>query len=603
MTIEHKFSNTGPASIQELLQSNSKFLVPKFQRNYSWNNEKVEALWEDLMDNFNQIKHNPEKIPDAQYLLGPVVLVRSEKQGEFFIIDGQQRLSTITTMFCVARDIIRENVQTEQNTSPEGLEKITEMIENKSMQRKGWKLELNDTDKDLFEQIQEYENQPLPQIERIKSLNVQTKSEKLLRDSYILLHKKIMESLHTGFSDEREHKTNKKTPEEDQKAVVDNISMLNYFLAHVRENNFVVKIVVDKPDTAYQIFETLNERGQTLSKSNLIKNYILSKIENKSDQSRHSQKWNDIFDYMKQPDDEFIIESLRSRHFDIQATISKKNLYKIIQSKFKDESSCKRYIRELEEDASFLQTLNDPTSYRDEHTKNEVYAIKALSAKFIRTPMLAAYREWQPKYYQKIVKLLVKFFFKFRVVRMERTGLVEKIVMKTTRMIMKEKKSYNEVAKYILEYDDHDDFLYNFKRKLMVSPPTDVAKYILYEITCHLRPPSDDVRPIDSLTLEHILPKNYKYWEEKEFFAGYENPDDKGMGEFVDQLGNLTLLKQAVNSKSQDHVFSDKKQEYKLSGLEINKQTVCNQDEWTAQIIKQREEKFAEYANEIWKLK
>ena len=564
--------------------------------------EKVEALWEDLMDNFNQIKHNPEKIPDIQYLLGPIVLVRRKKPGEFSIIDGQQRLSTITTMFCVARDIIRENVQTEQNTSPEGLEKIMEMIENKSMQRKGWKLVLNDTDKDLFEQIQEYENHPLPQIERIKSLNVKTKSEKLLKNSYMLLYQKIMESLHTGFSDKREHKTNKKTPEENRKAVGDNIGMLNYFLAHVRENNFVVKIVVDKHNTAYQIFETLNERGQTLSKSNLIKNYILSKIKNESDQSSLSKKWNDIFDYIKQPDDEFIIESLRSRHFDIQATISKKNLYKIIQSKFNDEGACKRYIRELEDDAQFLQTLNDPTSYRDEHTKGEVYAIKALGAKFIRTPMLAAYREWQPKHYQKLVKLLVKFFFKFRVVRMEHPGSVEKVVMETTRMIM-EKKPYSEVAKYILKHDDHDDFLYNFKRKFAISPHIDVAKYVLYEITYHLRPPDDDVRPIDSLTLEHILPKNYKYWEEKEFFAGYENPDGKDMGEFVDRLGNLTLLKQAINSKSQNHIFSDKKQEYKLSGLEINKQTVCNQDEWTAEIIKQREEEFVEYAKEIWKLK
>ncbi len=603
MTIEHNFSNTGASSIQELLQSNSRFLVPKFQRNYSWNSERVEALWNDLMDNFHQIKHNPENIPDAQYLLGPVVLVRRNKQDEFSIIDGQQRLSTITTMFCVARDIIRENVQTEENTSPEGLEEITKMIENKRMgQHTGWKLELNDTDKDLFEQIQEYENDSRSQIERIKELSVKTKSEKLLRNSYMLLHQKMMESLHTGFSDKREHRTNKKTPEENQKAVLDNIGMLNHFLAHVRENNFVVKVVVDSDSTAYQIFETLNERGQTLSKSNLIKNYILSKVEDKSEQSRLSQRWNNIFDYLKQPDDEFIMESLRSRYFDIQATISKKNLYKIIKSKFKDESSCKRYIRELERDASFLQTLNDPTSYSDEHTKDEVYAIKALGAKFIRTPILAADREWQPKYYRKLVKLLVKFFFKFRVVRTEHPESVGNVIMETTRMIM-DGKSYDEVSKHILEYDDYDDFVYNFKRKFTTSPPTDVAKYVLYEITCHLGSPYDDVRPIDSLTLEHILPKNYKYWEKNEFFAGYENTDDKNMEEFVDRLGNLTLLKQAVNSKSQNHVFSDKKQEYKLSKLEINKQTVCNQDEWTAKIIKQREEEFVEYAKEIWKLK
>ena len=45
MAIDHKFSNTGAKSLLELLQSNSRFIVPRFQRNYSWNVEKVEALW------------------------------------------------------------------------------------------------------------------------------------------------------------------------------------------------------------------------------------------------------------------------------------------------------------------------------------------------------------------------------------------------------------------------------------------------------------------------------------------------------------------------------------------------------------------------------
>ena len=112
MAVEHKFSNTSAVSIEDLLRSNTRFTVPKFQRNYSWDVEKAENLWSDMMENFNIFKKNYESIREIQYLLGPVVLVKDgDKDDEYLVIDGQQRLSTLTMLFCVARDILLENVK------------------------------------------------------------------------------------------------------------------------------------------------------------------------------------------------------------------------------------------------------------------------------------------------------------------------------------------------------------------------------------------------------------------------------------------------------------------------------------------------------------
>ena len=73
-------------------------------------------------------------MPEAEYLLGPVVLVSGKSPGEFLVIDGQQRLSTFTLLFCVARDILLEYKHLE------GLEKIYNLIENRYMdKRTGWK--------------------------------------------------------------------------------------------------------------------------------------------------------------------------------------------------------------------------------------------------------------------------------------------------------------------------------------------------------------------------------------------------------------------------------------------------------------------------------
>ena len=116
-----------------------------------------------------------------------------------------------------------------------------------------------------------------------------------------------------------------------------------------------------------------------------------------------------------------------------------------------------------------------------------------------------------------------------------------------------------------------------------------------------------DVKPIDSLTLEHILPKNTQNWDQNEFFKNYPRSDMK-MDDFVERLGNFTLLHDAVNKKLQNATFkikkngSNDKPGYVKSKLNINKQTVCNYDEWTALVIEEREKELAKHASVVWDL-
>lgn len=600
VALAHKFSNTGAASVGELLQSNEQFLVPRFQRNYSWNREKVETLWNDLVDGYNKIRANPDLTYEIQYLLGPVVLVRNENgPGKYWIIDGQQRLSTLTMIFCVARDIIREMGLNEE------IGKINEMIEITHMgKHQDWKIVLNDTDKYLFKEIQAYEDTDEAQIQRIKKRKTRTKSEKLLTDNYVYLYDKIIESLCTDFGNSKMTNTELKNLSENEKTslISKNIPWLNYFLTHIRENNYLVKIMVNDYNTAFQIFETLNERGQSLSKSNLIKNHVINQMKGEEKQKELSDRWNEIFDLVigkEQEDDEFIIESFRSR--DPLTKISKRDLYKIIKNKTppSDEKACQNYINELDADSEFITMINPPiTSYPDEDTRDDIRAVDALGAKFIRIPILAAYRKWGLNAeYKTLVKFLVKFFFKYRVVRHMHPGDVDKVVAKMTMKIL-EGESLKDIITEAKTYDDHDDFNYNFK-KFMDEPKSSVAKYILQQITLHLGTPDNDVRPIDGLTLEHILPRKYKEkWPESDFLLNTENK----MTEFVDRLGNLTLLTNIKNSINQNNTFHEKKETYEKSNLDINLKMVVSYNEWTSKTIEGREAKFCEYADKIWNL-
>lgn len=623
LAIDNKFANTRAISIKELLSQIQTLKVPRFQRNYDWDKEKVGALWNDVMENFDLVRDNPDPVPEAQYLLGPVVLVKSGTEKTLFVIDGQQRLSTLTMLFCVARDIMREYGVSD------GISKLENLLSNKHMGRHtNWKLELNDTDKELFSEIQKYEpDEQQSQKQRLESRKYKTKSEKLLAGNYRFLYDRVLEFLDERQNHEGSHSEQASTDENTREALrKENIPMLSYFIDFVCEYNYVVMVMVNDDSTAFQIFETLNERGKTLSKSNLIKNHILNQVKESYTQKEQSDRWNRIFDKVvgnNQQDDDFIMESYNSRYADAGSLrsrhesefhMSKKNLYKIIKGLVSDKDSCKQLIDELETDAEFLSKLNDPSQYDvDEESKDDIHAIRALKAKFIRVPILAAYRKWYDERqdeYSKLVRFLTKFFFKIRVVRQEHPGNIEKISNDAVMMINKG-ESFGAVIAKLKEYDNHDYFKSDFKKRFMPKPANDAAKYALQQITIHLGTPDNDVKPIENLTLEHIFPKAHDKWDLEDFSQGRDiNKND--IEEFKTRLGNLTLLTKSLNAKLRDLPFPMKKEYndpktdaamgYIVSNLEINQQTVCNHDEWNVKVIEDREEEFAGYADEIWRL-
>ena len=641
MVIDSKFA-ASITSIKELLESNERFVVPKFQRNYSWDDEKVEELWSDLIENYETIMNKMVPNEDAQYLLGPMVLLKADKSSEFFVIDGQQRLATLTMLFCVARDVILEDAKN-FNGDRHDIERLEGVINNLTQvtelgEHKGWKLVLNDTDRDLFETVQKFEHgEDTTQLERIDK-KYKPRSLTNIKRNYGYLHGEISLAVAANFSKDpaRRERVRKMSKAEQRERRLENVNSLIKFILFVAEYNFVIKVILKEDATAFQVFETLNYRGLTLAKSNLIKNHVLNKVgsDNKDLQDTLSFKWNRIFDELigqDQKDDIFVMESLRSRRSDPKKdSISKKNIYKVIKKKISGENvqACKDFVSDLEEDATFLAKLNDPTQYDDITTKDEVDAIKILNAQSVRFPILTAYRKWCPggKYeerYRELVRMLVKFFFKYRTVRRKHPGDIETIMGEVASMIYNGATSIRDVRtidgkeKSILgilkDNDDHVHFKLEFENEFVVRPVKKSAKYVLQQITLKLGTKYDDVKPIDGLTLEHILPRNHgKCWSREEFFkeSGYSSEHD--MGRFVHRLGNMTLLKDAINSKLRDATFADKKYSidketgdrdgYLASKLAINQKTVCNVDAWTSSVIEEREKYFTELADKIWSL-
>ena len=93
-------------TIRDFLSSGKTFLIPEYQRAYSWKEEQCETLWNDIVDFFENSKHNP----DDEYFLGSIVGfiddTERSKRNIFEVIDGQQRITTLNLLFRAFYEIV-----------------------------------------------------------------------------------------------------------------------------------------------------------------------------------------------------------------------------------------------------------------------------------------------------------------------------------------------------------------------------------------------------------------------------------------------------------------------------------------------------------------
>lgn len=235
-------------SINDLLKD-QKFFIDYFQREYRWQEKHMIALIEDLTNAFLKSYNKGDKRADVanyqSYYLGPVVF--SVADGKNSIIDGQQRITSIT-LFLIYLNHLQKNNPTQVN------------IENLVFSEKYGEKSFNMTDEDrqqvlkgLFENG-EYE---------IKENDDETVVNIVNR------YNDIDQSFPEDLADEA----------------------LPYFIDWFIGNVILVKITAYSDENAYTIFETMNDRGMNLTATEMLKGYVLSRINNSKDRSSLNEMW------------------------------------------------------------------------------------------------------------------------------------------------------------------------------------------------------------------------------------------------------------------------------------------------------------------------
>lgn len=560
-------------SLRNLLEGGKQFQIPLFQRPYSWKKENWETLWEDLMSLYTGAVQ-------GSYFLGPIVTqsVSSTADGisPFIVIDGQQRLTTLTIVLAVLRNYLKK-FDSNMAQEVEELYLLNKFKKNDDC----YKLLPTQDDRDVYKNI--------IQSKRAKDI----KKEGQIYEAYKFFDTKFK----------------KPDPEEDFE--------LDYikFKIILLEKLLLVNITTDTNDNPYLIFESLNNKGEELTQADLVRNYIFMKLPLGERDEIYNNQWLPLQESFKKnvSHKEYAGELTKAFWFYLRKDgmdINEKEVYKTIKKRFDDLSCTNEFKVELNNLITFSNyylRLNFNDEEPELKLKQQFGRLKRLDFTTCHIFLLNIYQQYEEEKisleaFEKILCYLESYFVRrwFADVPTRSLGnvfnnLYNQVKQKEPQDLVKGLQSVLASFDKNQRCPDESEFRQSLINKSLYSSKgsNDRVKLVLETIEASLS--KERVDP-QSLNIEHIMPQSLnKEWKGM-LGENHANLHKK----WLHTLGNLTLT--GYNSELSNKPFKEKSAHLQNnSNLALNK--YYQQKKvivWNEDTIKNRAEYLANIALKIW---
>jgi len=504
-----------------ILLKNNKFVVPKYQRYYSWKEEAIIFL-EDIL---NTIKERNE------YFIGPMIVSLIDN-NKFKVIDGQQRLITTTIIISVIRDIF----------SKKGLTDEVEMIFSKYLVEKevytegDLRMVPNRVDKEIFEILI---NNKEDIYEKEKKANEKIREKKYeswknIWSFYKQCYNLILDKIENLSKDETKN-------------------FLNKIIESIDKDIKVIFIEVKDESDAYLIFETLNDRGLQLSMADLLKNYLFSKISDESLIDEYELRWSYFLDEIGASK---LVRFIRYYWIAKHEFIREKELFRKIKRKIKDKKEAEDLIKELEKFKKYYLNIISPTYdfWEDEKVIDYLEDLKKLGVSQhipLLFSLLEKYKD-QKEVSKKVWPIYITLIR--RIICKRNPNEFERELGNICSEIRE--KSFDEVKGSLKKLNPKDNEVKEFllSSEFVKSKDKILVKSILRLLNNSMM---KELKTNKDLTLEHIFPLS----KAAELEYSY----------VINLLGNMTLLLSGKNKKLGNKPYKEKLEVFKQSDLPINK--------------------------------
>lgn len=540
-----------------LLNGMQHYRIPLFQRPYTWNEKNWRALWNDLIETY-------EMGAESRHFLGSLVTkslpATPEGVSPFLVIDGQQRLTTLTILLAVIRDVARDS-------RPRLSELVNEVyLTNRySAGDTHYKVLPTQTDRPGYFTLINGSGGDDPS---------------LMAQAYRYFRKQILES----------------DPDEGEIAVegVD-IERLLQIVTHGVE---MVSITLGDSDNEYRIFESLNGKGTPLSQADLLRNYIFMRIP----LDRHDHAYHILWLPMQRKLHHHLEDFFRYRLMSQGMFVRQGDVYQ-------------EWKRQLERRAP-----DELIGELDQFAVDAEYYHRLVSPRGEPNPAIAERLAWLNRWGgQTMYPFLLNVYRQYGCGALEAAAFAEILVLIESFLVRRLFASVptNALNRLFLrlysQLPDGADLVQG--TRMALSDPgrrwprdADFIRGLLgYPLYTNSRPDQRRLilerfeesyehkeRPeLNSLTIEHIMPQTLtEDWE-----AELGDDAREVHARFVHVLGNLTLT--GYNPELSNRPFSKKRDLLAASSLRMN-QRIAQEPEWTARQIEQRARELAERALRIW---
>ncbi|ROO88214.1 uncharacterized protein with ParB-like and HNH nuclease domain [Actinocorallia herbida] len=544
-------------TLRDLLEGQKQLQIPLYQRRYAWETRQLTQLWTDMVG-----------VADGQvasHFLGAVVLAPSQKStpqfGQWTVVDGQQRLTTLVIALCALRDHLAPE-------RPEVKEQLDFLfLTNKFKQG------------DLFFKL-------LP-----------TQSDRQAFKACVEGGHAEALSGHVGTAYQF---FRNRFQQADDPAIPDSVSR---FEEVVLDRLSLVNIGVDKDDNAFRIFESINNTGMRLNQVDLIRNYVFMCLPNRGEHV-YAKYWRPMQELLADPKalDQlmFLVLVLRqgdkAKHTDVY-----RGHQEILEQISDDEEKVEAYAADLYTRAKHLKTILDP-SREGEAVRDHLRFLKEWEAQttypvIMRVLELRESGEATDGDLAQALSYLESFLVRRMIASMP-TNNLNRIFMRLTPLLDGEDRVQDIIRQ---ELSAQQRWVTDTElREAVRTKPFYIAgrghqkKLVLRRLEQALG--GKEKVDLDGTTIEHVLPQHLTDSWKRQLSEDGEDARDLHAA-LVHTLGNLTLT--GYNSELGDAPYEDKREQLLQTSIELTK-SVTMHEVWGRRQILQRADLIADLAIGLW---
>jgi uncharacterized protein with ParB-like and HNH nuclease domain len=538
--------HAGETKIQAIIDSTRQYVIPLFQRPYSWEKPQWDTLWKDIAELCEE--ENPRN-----HFIGSIVTMPSKSVPEgvtkYILIDGQQRLTTLLILLAVIRDKARED--------PSKLaDKIDDLL--------------------LKNRYQEGD-----EIYKLLPTQVDRHAFRAIMDGSAAARGAPLAGAYDFFA--RHLRLNPDLA-------------LEKLYNVIRNHLVLVSIVLDKDDNPYLIFESLNAKGRPLTQADLIRNFFFMRIDVRLQEKMYAEHWKPMQDRLGENLTEYI------RHFLMRdgKIVRQNDIYFTLKDSIESHSHDEiiAYLQEVAAFSRYYAKLLQPQEEKGAKIRDRMIRLNRYEATTAYPFLLNVYHDYEGKRlseadFAAILDILDSFLIRRFICGVATSGLT-KIFPSLYSQAERGASLVDGVRQTLRDksFPRDQQFKEQFvSAKIYGGDRLPKAKLILERLEFSF----DHKEPVDpeTLTIEHIMPRTPTDWWRQHLGDDWEAVHE----EWLDTVGNLTLT--GYNSELSNFDFPTKKGQLEGSHVELNKY-FASIGVWDEQAIARRGEFLAERALTVW---